>query len=205
MHPIVPFEVWGHEARGPHEPEPGAEGARDRHGQDAVHVQQDHHPRLIQGSEDHLPNGEGGMGEGHHGGLGPHGDADRDILAADIERVVLQAERKLEVVQDLQGVDPGLERSAFVAEDGGSPANHVEKAAGLGGPRELQAAPGQGEAGQGGSFGPFGPGKARRDQDGADEGDEGPAVAHALNLPVPACERPEQGRPPARLGQETLY
>ena len=86
------------------------------------------------------------------GGLGAHLDASEHVASLDLHGVVLQPEGELEVVDELQGIDPDLRRAALVAEEGGAAAHHVEEAAAVGRGAKLEAARGQGEAGNHGGI-----------------------------------------------------
>ena len=98
-----------------------------------------------------------GVRVGEDRGLGPHGDPGRDLRAVDLQRVALEPEGQLEVVDELQRIGPGLERAVLVAEDRGPAAHHVEEAPGL-----RCGAPARGRSRAGRTAGPGRPGAADR-------------------------------------------
>ena len=144
---LVPAHVARHQPRRPHQPQPGPERARDRHGQRAVHVEQHHRRRLLEGSEERLPHRERGVRVREHGGLGPHLDPRHRVGPFDVERVSLEPEREPEVVGELQRIGPRLDPAVLVAEEGGAPADHVEERARPDRTLQLQPALRHGKAG----------------------------------------------------------
>ena len=116
-------------------------------GSGAADVQEDDDPRLVHRREHDLADGEAGVRVGEDRGLGPHGHRDRGVDALELQRVALELERELEVVQELERPGPGLAGPVLVAEERRPAAHHVEEGAGPGRALQLQAAARELEAG----------------------------------------------------------
>ena len=137
---LVPLQVRRHQPARPHQPEPGPEAADHGHGERALDVEQYREPRLLDRSEEDRAHREGRVRVDEHRGLGPYFHAREHVLAFDLDRVVLQPEGEREVVDELQRVDPRLERAALVAEERRAPAHDVEEAAAPRGRAQLEPA-----------------------------------------------------------------
>ena len=110
-------------------------------------VEQHQNPRLVDRGKDNLPDGECGVRISECSSLGANVDADGCIGAVDFERVSLEAEGQLKVIQKLQGICPGFEETILIAEDGRSTANDIEKCSKLSSAFELETALPRGELG----------------------------------------------------------
>ena len=80
---------------------------------------------LVDGSEPGGARGEGVVDVVDRDGLRADGDGARQHVA--IENDVAQAELEVEVAEELQGIDPGLEDAVFAAEQPGVGTDGVEK------------------------------------------------------------------------------
>ena len=139
---LVPARVARHQPGGPHELETRTERADHGQRQRALDVEQHGDRRLVQRREDRLPDRERRMRVGEDRRLRAHVDPNGRIRPVDVERIALQTEGQLEVLDELQRVRPDLHRAVLVPERRRPPPRHVEEAPGAGRPVELEAAPG---------------------------------------------------------------
>jgi hypothetical protein len=174
---LVPSRIPRHQPRRPHELQPGAERAGDGHRQRAVHVEEHDDRRLLEGSEHHLPDREGGMRVGEHRGLRPHLHPGHDVGPLDVQRIPFQAERQAEIVDELQRVHPRLEAACLVAEEGRAASHHVEERARADRALQLEAALRHREAGNEPGGGGSGLGQRRG---GQQEEEEAPGAREGL-------------------------
>ena len=123
----VPPEIRRHQPRRPHQPQPRPERARDGHGQHAVNVEQHDDAGLVYRGEDNLADREGRVGISENGRLRTRVDAHLYFRTGDVQRVIFEPKRELEVIQDFQRVDPRFERTVLVPEDGRFTTDHVEE------------------------------------------------------------------------------
>ena len=90
--------------------------------------------------EDNLTDCERSVRVGERGSFRPNVYGHSDIWSADVQRITLEPKGEVEIINDLQRVDPCLERAILVTEHSGSSTHDIEEGANLCASLQLQPA-----------------------------------------------------------------
>ena len=112
----VPARIRRRSGGGPHRAQCRTERTENRQRQHGVDVQHDHDRGLVNRSKHDRPDGERGVRPGEDRRFGPHLDSARQLMRGHSERVSLEPEAELQVVENFERVDPDFERASFVSE-----------------------------------------------------------------------------------------